>query len=58
MIGDSNFLDAYIPTHMHFGNTLIGILGGIIYYQLRQQKFNAKENKVGMQLDRRHSHSN
>lgn len=39
-------LEGHLHSHMHFGNTLIGIVGGMFFYKLWQRNFNLRKYKV------------
>uniref|UniRef100_A0A182YEG2 Acyltransferase 3 domain-containing protein n=1 Tax=Anopheles stephensi TaxID=30069 RepID=A0A182YEG2_ANOST len=43
---DKLYLQAYIPTHINFGNYMLGVLTGVIYNELRQRSINLAESKA------------
>uniref|UniRef100_A0A182QFB6 Acyltransferase 3 domain-containing protein n=1 Tax=Anopheles farauti TaxID=69004 RepID=A0A182QFB6_9DIPT len=43
---DKFYLQAYIPTHINFGNYMLGVLTGLIYHELRKRSFNLAGSRV------------
>ncbi|ETN67035.1 hypothetical protein AND_001167 [Anopheles darlingi] len=42
---DMNYLRSYIPTHINFGNYMLGVLTGVIYVELCRRSINLAERK-------------
>ncbi|XP_052895879.1 uncharacterized protein LOC128303065 [Anopheles moucheti] len=43
---DKFYLQAYIPTHINFGNYMLGVLTGVIYTELRKRSINLAESRT------------
>uniref|UniRef100_A0AAG5DK72 Acyltransferase 3 domain-containing protein n=1 Tax=Anopheles atroparvus TaxID=41427 RepID=A0AAG5DK72_ANOAO len=43
---DRYYLQAYIPTHVNFGNYMLGVLTGLIYVELRKRSINLANNRT------------
>lgn len=48
---DDNYIKNYVPGHVNFGISVIGLTGGIVYYEMRKRKIDVNEYLVSLLMN-------